>query len=62
MASALDRTDIDFLVLTNTESQFSIWPSICDIPAGWIVRYGPGSRSDCTAYVELTWIDMKPHP
>ncbi|GAS86143.1 MbtH family protein [Mycolicibacterium brisbanense] len=49
-----------FVVLVNDEDQFSLWPAFADRPAGWRVAFGEGSRSDCLAYVEQTWTDLRP--
>lgn len=49
-----------FLVLVNDEDQYSLWPSFVDVPAGWRVEFGQGTRVDCLAYVEEHWTDMRP--
>ncbi|MEE6164223.1 MULTISPECIES: MbtH family protein [unclassified Mycolicibacterium] len=49
-----------FFVLVNDEEQFSLWPAFADLPEGWRVVFGEGSRSDCLTYVEQTWTDLRP--
>lgn len=49
-----------FYVLSNDEQQYSLWPAFADIPAGWQVVFGESTRSDCLAYVEQNWTDMRP--
>ncbi|ORA39961.1 MbtH family protein [Mycobacterium aquaticum] len=49
-----------FVVLVNDEDQFSLWPAFADVPVGWRVVFGEGSRSDCLDYVEQTWTDLRP--
>ncbi|WP_422746292.1 MbtH family protein [Mycobacterium sp. WMMD1722] len=49
-----------FLVLVNDEEQHSLWPEFADVPAGWQVVFGAGSRADCLAYVEANWTDLRP--
>jgi MbtH protein len=49
-----------FYVLVNDEEQHSIWPTFADVPVGWRVVHGPGTRVDCLAQVEANWTDMRP--
>jgi MbtH protein len=49
-----------FLVLANGEGQYSLWPSFAEVPDGWDVAYGEGSRQDCLEFIEATWTDMRP--
>ena len=57
-------SDIDesgeWLVLVNDEQQYSLWPAARAIPAGWREAGARGSRSDCIAWVDRTWVDMTP--
>jgi MbtH protein len=49
-----------FVVLINTEGQYSLWPSGQVVPTGWS-RVGPmGRKEDCLAFVEANWVDMRP--
>jgi MbtH protein len=48
-----------YLVLTNAEGQFSLWPDGITVPDGWDVAL-TASRADCLAYVEDRWTDISP--
>ncbi|MEU7578193.1 MbtH family protein [Streptomyces sp. NPDC041068] len=50
----------EYLVLVNGENQHSIWPVWLDVPAGWTVAQEASSRTDCLAYVEENWTDLRP--
>ena len=60
MANPFDDENGTFLVLVNDESQYSLWPEFAEVPAGWTVARGPGSRADSVRYVEENWVDMRP--
>ncbi|MCZ7428602.1 MbtH family protein [Micromonospora sp. WMMA1949] len=60
MTNPFDDDDAEFTVLVNNEGQHSLWPIFADVPAGWHVVHGPGTRAACLAYVEENWIDMRP--
>jgi MbtH protein len=55
-----DSEDTRFNVVRNHEEQYSIWPTYKDIPAGWVAVGVEGSKSECLAYIEATWTDMRP--
>jgi len=55
-----DDASNDFLVLTNAEEQYSLWPAFVDVPAGWSVVSGPSRREDCLEYITENWTDMRP--
>jgi MbtH protein len=55
-----DNESARFLVLTNNEGQYSLWPVFVGVPDGWTKVYGAESRKDCLEYVEANWIDMRP--
>jgi uncharacterized protein YbdZ (MbtH family) len=50
----------DYVVLVNDEDQHSLWPNTFDLPAGWRKVFGVHSRSECLAYVEANWTDIRP--
>ena len=52
--------DGEYYALVNDEGQYSLWPAFADIPAGWAVAHGKGSRRACLAFVEENWTDMRP--
>jgi MbtH protein len=57
------NTTIDgnhFMVLVNSEGQYSIWPSGKPIPDGWTEAQFAGSKTECTSYIDQNWLDMRP--
>jgi len=55
-----DDLSARYRVLVNAEGQHSLWPDFADIPAGWAVVHGPGSRQSCFDYIESSWTDQRP--
>ena len=58
-----DNLSIDggsFVVLTNSELQYSIWPSAKAVPQGWSCVSAAASKAECLAYVEAHWTDLRP--
>jgi MbtH protein len=49
-----------YLVLTNDEGQYSLWPAFVEVPAGWMVAKGEDSRKACLDFVNENWTDMRP--
>jgi MbtH protein len=49
-----------YLVLTNPQSQFSLWPDGLPVPAGWTVTLPASTRAACLAHVEAHWTDIRP--
>lgn len=62
MSSLLDDADGSFLVLANAEGQHSLWPVGVAVPAGWLARFGPGSRRRCLEHVDAHAADRRPAP
>ena len=60
MTNPFDNNDGTFLVLVNHEGQHSLWPEFAAVPGGWDVVHGPSTRTDCLAYVDREWTDMRP--
>ncbi|TKC98579.1 MbtH family protein [Polyangium fumosum] len=50
----------EYLVVVNHEEQYSIWPALREIPAGWRDAGKLGSKQECLAYIEEVWTDMRP--
>jgi len=44
----------------NDEQQFSLWPTDRQNPLGWSDEGFTGSRQECLAHIEATWVDMRP--
>lgn len=60
MTNPFDDDTAKFLVLVNDERQYSLWPVFADIPPGWTIVYGEEDRQKCMAYIEESWVDMRP--
>ncbi|WP_210604559.1 MbtH family protein [Brevibacterium oceani] len=60
MNNPFDDTTGTFRVLVNDLQQHSLWPSFADVPAGWVLVFGPASRDDCLEFVEENWKDITP--
>jgi MbtH protein len=56
----LEALEEKFYVVKNIEEQYSIWPSYKQIPNGWEIVGEPRIKSDCLAYIEQVWTDMRP--
>lgn len=50
-----------FLVLTNDEGQYSIWPAFREKPQGWTAVGPTGGRQLCLDWIEANWTDMRPN-
>ncbi|AEY86672.1 MULTISPECIES: MbtH family protein [Streptomyces] len=60
MTNPFEDPDATYLVLVNDEGQHSLWPEFVAVPAGWETRFGPDGRTECLAYIEREWTDMRP--
>ncbi|MEV0642657.1 MbtH family protein [Streptomyces sp. NPDC050619] len=60
MANPFDDENGFFLVLVNDENQHSLWPAFAEVPDGWKVVFGEGTRAACMSYIEENWTDMRP--
>jgi MbtH protein len=49
-----------YIVVVNHEEQYSIWPAEQAIPNGWREAGRRGVKSECLAYIEEVWKDMRP--
>lgn len=61
MTNPFEDPDALYLVLVNDEGQHSLWPATITVPDGWVVVHERDSRSNCLAYVEEHWTDMRPN-
>lgn len=50
----------DFQVVVNDEEQYSIWPEVKEVQAGWRATGFTGPRAACLAHVDELWRDMRP--
>ncbi len=60
MTNPFEDENRAYLVLVNTENQHSLWPADLAVPAGWSTAFGAKPRTDCLAYVEANWPDIRP--
>ncbi|MBZ9640519.1 MbtH family protein [Streptomyces sp. PSKA30] len=60
MTNPFEDQEASYLMLVNSEKQYSLWPAFADIPEGWEIAFGEASRQDCLDYVERSWTDMRP--
>ena len=49
-----------YSVVMNAEEQYSIWPEGRDLPLGWNAAGKSGTKTECLAYIEEVWTDMRP--
>jgi MbtH protein len=50
----------EFRVVRNSEEQYSIWTTDRELPPGWFEVGSRGSKAECLAYIERSWVDMRP--
>jgi MbtH protein len=55
-----DDENGEFYALVNREGQHSLWPTFAEVPAGWTVVHGPGSRRSALDHIEAGWTDLRP--
>jgi MbtH protein len=59
--SSDDTEDLTtYKVVVNVEEQYSIWPAYRANPSGWRDAGMSGLKTDCLAYIERVWTDMRP--
>lgn len=49
-----------YIVVSNAEEQYSIWPTGKAVPAGWHAVGFEGDKEACLTHVEEVWTDMRP--
>ena len=49
-----------YRVVVNHEEQYSIWPEWKELPPGWRDAGKLGTRSECLAFIDEVWKDMRP--
>ncbi|HKX26739.1 MAG TPA: MbtH family protein [Blastocatellia bacterium] len=60
MSNPFEDEDGIYVVLINDEGQYSLWPNIIEVPAGWTVVHSPDRRQACLDYINEHWTDMRP--
>ncbi|MET8723843.1 MbtH family protein [Streptomyces misionensis] len=54
------QRDDGYVVVVNSEEQYSVWPQGRELPAGWRETGERGSRKSCLAHIDEVWTDMRP--
>ncbi|MEU2358476.1 MbtH family NRPS accessory protein [Streptomyces misionensis] len=54
------QRDDGYVVVVNSEEQYSVWPQGRELPAGWRETGERGSRESCLAHIDEVWTDMRP--
>jgi MbtH protein len=60
MASTDNEDGTTYVVVINTEEQYSIWPKYKAVPPGWKALAMEGPKADCLRFVDEHWTDMRP--
>ena len=47
-----------FLVLVSPTGQYSIWPAVLQVPAGWQVVHGVACKQSCLDYIAAFHADL----
>lgn len=55
-----DEDKTRYKVVMNHEEQYSIWPVERENPPGWQDVNKSGLKSECLAYIQEVWTDMRP--
>jgi len=55
-----DEDKTIYKVVMNHEEQYSIWPADRENALGWKDAGKTGLKSECLAYIEEVWTDMRP--
>jgi MbtH protein len=55
-----ENDDYLYMVVVNDEEQYSIWPAHRSLPAGWRDDGLTASKTECLAYIDRIWTDMRP--
>lgn len=51
---------LEYIVLINSEEQYSLWPRAKTIPIGWQQVGEAGSKQACLDYIKQVWVDLTP--
>lgn len=60
MSNPFEDENGEYLVLTNAEEQYSLWPSFAEVPAGWKIVKENDGRQACLDFINENWTDMRP--
>lgn len=60
MTNPFDSDRDVFLVLVNSEGQYSLWPAFREPPSGWTAVGPRGERRLCLEWIDTHWTDLRP--
>jgi MbtH protein len=60
MREVNEEDTTQYKVVLNDEEQYSIWPVDRENPLGWREAGMTGLKTDCLAYIDEVWTDMRP--
>lgn len=60
MPNPFEDPDGVYLVLVNSEGQFSLWPAFIGVPLGWGITFGQNARQECLDYINDHRVGMRP--
>ncbi|MFF2014331.1 MbtH family protein [Streptomyces sp. NPDC058195] len=60
MANPFDDAESGYVVLRNSENQYSLWPSFAPVPEGWETLLPEGTRKAALDYINAHWKDIRP--
>jgi MbtH protein len=55
-----ENDTLTYKVVQNHEEQYSLWPEGRETPPGWRDAGRSGSRTECLAYIQEVWTDLRP--
>ncbi|ABV13685.1 TPA: MbtH family protein [Citrobacter koseri] len=59
-SNPFDNPQGQFYILQNPQRQFSLWPQLCSLPAGWQVVCEPQSQALCQQWLDAHWTTLTP--
>jgi len=61
MSNPFENPEDLYLVLINSEGQYSLWPDFLKIPDGWEKLFGAEERQACLDYISSRWDNLMPN-
>ena len=52
--------NLQYVVVTNDEAQYSIWRAGRELPLGWQAVGEARDKQACLDYIDQVWTDMRP--
>lgn len=54
------QTDDSYIVVRNTDEQYSIWRAGRPVPSGWLDAGEHGTKDECLRFIRKNWSDIRP--